>query len=467
MQSYRIKYRWSLFSLAGVACIAVFVFLQGRWSGSDYELQVVDAGVIDADTQRPGQPALGKQALLTRDYVSCGIPARVYRRLSSSQNEPGVAVDGRSADLPYFLNATINEEGVELVVSNCLSCHAAPLFGELVVGLGNEFIDFADQRELVEQAGLYVRGAAEERAWRKTADRFGTLAPYITPATRGVNTANNLTYALMAHMEPTTLQWSAEPGIEPPHKEPLPVSVPPWWRMKKKHAMFYQGQARGDHARFMMLAALLCADGIDDARRTEDYAADIRAYIASLEPPAYPFTIDQTAAATGERVFQRHCSHCHGRYGEEESYPNLLVALDVVGTDPELALEAIAYSRFAEWTSRSYFGEDTATVAARGYMAPPLDGIWATAPFLHNGSVPTLELVLKSSQRPARWRHIEPRKFDQRAIGWQWQPAEKSLSPDRTVYDTARRGYGNGGHRFGDTLTDLERAALLEYLKTL
>ena len=42
-----------------------------------------------------------------------------------------------------------------------------------------------------------------------------------------------------------------------------------------------------------------------------------------------------------------------------------------------------------------------------GYTAPPLDGIWATGPFLHNGSVPNLALVLDSTRRPTYWRRVD------------------------------------------------------------
>src|SRR5256885_8025425 len=52
-----------------------------------------------------------------------------------------------------------------------------------------------------------------------------------------------------------------------------------------------------------------------------------------------------------------------------------------------------------------------------GYIAPPLDGIWATAPFFHNGSVPTLEGVLDSTKRPAKWtRSFVSTDYDQAAV---------------------------------------------------
>ena len=111
-----------------------------------------------------------------------------------------------------------------------------------------------------------------------------------------------------------------------------------------------------------------------------------------------------------------------------------------------------------------------------GYQAPPLDGIWASAPYLHNGSVPTLAALLKSSDRPARFRRPPPTDFehyDQVDVGWKFEvlsePPSPALPPfeGKFIYDTSRFGLGNGGHEFGDGLSDDARTDLIEYLKIL
>jgi hypothetical protein len=97
------------------------------------------------------------------------------------------------------------------------------------------------------------------------------------------------------------------------------------------------------------------------------------------------------------------------------------------------------------------------------YAARPLYGIWAAAPYLHNGSVPTLyDLLLPPEQRPKTFA-LGAREYDPVRLGFAVETA--CAQPDCLV-DTTRTGDGNGGHLWGTDLTELDRMALLEYLKT-
>ncbi len=475
----------TLFSLIVVAVLA---FAGAVWQVSWREAPntAIDAdqyrsptGPVPAAPQRDGARDAGRHALLNAPYVSCGIPYGAYLRLNP-QTEPDALVtgrEGRNAELPFALTSHVNEDGVEIVSNNCLTCHADRINGELILGLGNAFGDFTqDPSRLVLQAGNYVQGKAETKAWQHWADRIDSIAPYVQTKTVGVNPAPNLTWALMAHLDPETLAWSQIPLIDPPPVDPLPISVPPWWGMSKKNAMFYTTVGRGDHARFMLLASMLCIDGTKEVAEIDSYAADIRAYIVSLEAPEFPFAIDTGLAAEGEGIFVRECSACHGSYGEEETFPNRVYPVDEVGTDAAYASDATDGSRdrFFDWVARSPYGDIHSTAPAPGYIAPPLDGVWATAPYLHNGSVPSMAALLFSDLRPKYWRHqTDPRRYDPDILGWEHealnlgQGAEKDPEARRQIYDTTLRGYGNAGHTYSDALNDQARAALLEYLKTL
>ena len=468
--------------IAGGTAVAVLAGLGGAWMaglfGPDPERFRSPTGVVEAEPQRPGDPEAGYHALVNAPYVSCGMPLEAWRRLAPETDPrdllPGR--EGRNAELPYFLTSVTGADGVEVVANNCLSCHAGRIGDELVVGLGNPFADFTgDATGLATQAGRYVRGAAETAAWQRWADRLEGIAPHIRTDTIGMNPATNLSWALMAHRDPETMAWSDTPLIDPPPETPVPLRTPPWWWMGEKHAMFYTTIGRGDHSRYMLFASLLCADSVEELAQVDAYAADIRAFIASIEPPEFPWEVDAALAEAGRPVYEAHCASCHGSHGPDASFPNKVIGLEEIGTDPMYAATMTdgSLDRFYEWVERSPHGGTVRAAPARGYIAPPLDGIWAAAPFLHNGSVPDLRGLLDSRQRPTYWRHADPPEYDPEAAGWRHEvlDAGKEAAPDAAgrarIHDTTLPGHGNGGHLYGDELTEAERRALLEYLKTL
>lgn len=445
-----------------------------QWPAARY----ATAGRIKSELQRSGDATKGRQALLDEAYVSCGLPERVFRDLLG--DAPVLEAPDRSPDaagLPFSNTVSTNEAGQRIVSNNCLTCHGTSLFGELVIGLGNEFLDFSnDASAFVERAGALVQGSLETSSWELYANRIAAIAPYTRMHTVGVNPANNLTFALIAHRRAEDNAWSDEPLLALPPIEPPPVSVPPWWRMKKKPAMFNLGEGRGDHARIMMAASMLCTDTPEALAAIDAYAPDIRAFIDSVQAPVWPFERDDTLAASGKVLFEANCSQCHGTYGEDGEYPARLVPIDVINTDSTLVDfahdEAAPY---IDWFNRSYYGKISTAAPGPGYVAPPLDGIWATAPYLHNGSVPSIRSVLDSSTRPAIWQHLatsanDKAAYDQQNLGWNFQALgdEPVASPKPVnVYDTSRPGYANSGHTFGDHLSDEQRSAVLEYLKSL
>ena len=97
------------------------------------------------------------------------------------------------------------------------------------------------------------------------------------------------------------------------------------------------------------------------------------------------------------------------------------------------------------------------------YAARPLYGIWAAAPYLHNGSVPTLyDLLLPPEQRPKTFA-LGGREYDPVKLGF---AVGTACSQRDCLVDTTRTGDGNGGHIWGTDLAEPDRMALLEYLKT-
>jgi hypothetical protein len=96
------------------------------------------------------------------------------------------------------------------------------------------------------------------------------------------------------------------------------------------------------------------------------------------------------------------------------------------------------------------------------YKARPLDGIWATAPYLHNGSVPSLRELLKKPRERIQQFCVGSFEYDPDAVGY------RTDCGDRTApLDTTRTGNSNQGHEYGVWLSDLQKSQLLDYLKTL
>jgi mono/diheme cytochrome c family protein len=218
---------------------------------------------------------------------------------------------------------------------------------------------------------------------------------------------------------------------------------------------------------------LVPQNGPEKFREWEEDFRSIAAYLESLEPPPYPFGVDQPLAAQGRTVFNRKCASCHGSYGDDETYPGKIVSIDKVGTD-RVRLDALTADHRRGYAN-SWFGEygrHGVNAEPAGYVAPPLDGIWATAPYLHNGSIPTLWHLFHADQRPTVWNRIDD-SLDQARQGLHIEAfaevpkTARSLHQRRQYFDTRKRGKSAVGHLFPDRLDEKEKRAVLEYLKTL
>ncbi len=250
------------------------------------------------------------------------------------------------------------------------------------------------------------------------------------------------------------------------------LDVPPFWNVRKKKRLYCDAFAPKNH-RVLMQFVLLPQTSRATLESWEDEFRSIQKWIESTEPPEYPWPVNHKLADAGRVVFETHCSRCHGRYGETETYPNRVVPLKTIGTDPvRFQALSVEHRRWLKegWLSR--YGRDEVILEPKGYLAPPLDGIWASAPYFHNGSVPTLWHVLHPVQRPRVWKRTED-GYDRKRVGlevstFESLPAEaKTARQRRRLFDTTLRGKSAAGHDFPDKLTEDEKRAVLEYLKTL
>lgn len=344
------------------------------------------------------------------------------------------------------------------IATDCLLCHGGSILGKSYVGLGNSTLD--------------IHALFDDL--NKASGRTAKL-PFTFCNVRGTSEAGGFAVFLHAYREPDLKIRLTPQKFE--LRDDLCEDTPAWWHLKKKKTMYHTGTSDARSVRSIMQFMLSPLNSRATFEKEEATFADIRAYLVSMEPPRFPFAVDKVLAARGETLFIENCARCHGTYGSKWTYPSKIVPLDKIGTD---GTRFVGIPRaLGEFYNKSWFAEEVEggykTTEPTGYQAPPLDGVWATAPYFHNGSAPTIYHVLNSKARPrlfTRSYRTEADDYDTVKVGWKVKVLERmpdALSPfdRRKIYDTTQPGRSNAGHTFGDDLSEDERWAVIEYLKKL
>lgn len=238
--------------------------------------------------------------------------------------------------------------------------------------------------------------------------------------------------------------------------------IPAIWRLDDRdgQALHLSGEALTPNAVVTLSAVGIASLPFKDFK---DRNARIEAYLRKLQPPAYPFGVDADLAARGGELFAANCADCHAAGG---SRVGTVIPLDEIGTDPGRSDSFDTDD--AERANRRFrlLGvDDSEFTAASGYVARPLSGVWLLAPYLHNGSVPHLRALLSPPAERPRSFYRGHDVYDQTNIGF--ASGADTAAAGAWRYDVDVRGNSNAGHVFGTTLSADEKAALIEYLKTL
>jgi mono/diheme cytochrome c family protein len=441
-------------------------------------LGVLTGSLAVAPAAEPTAAQRGEKALLTRYFNPPTISLAAYRnawKFWGDLKEPPAdyarafrerygmhPAPYANGDYPMGLREVNGLLGKALA-NDCMICHGGSIMGKSYVGLGNSTIDYQALFDELSRAG-----GGEGKA------------PFRFSNVRGTMEAGAMAVWLLGMREPD-LQVRSQPLDLEMHDD-MCEDVPAWWLLKKKKTMYHNGGSDARSVRALMQFMLTPLNPRSAFDKEEKTFADIQAYLLSIQPPKYPLPINQELAEKGEALFVDNCARCHGTYGEKWTYPNRIVPLAEIGTDPTRYYGLS--EKFGRYYNRSWFAQEKGGWLADdypgrftgGYQAPPLDGVWATAPYFHNGSAPTVYHVLNSRARPkifTRSYRTEKEDYDPVRLGWKIIVLDKPADPKlpgierRKVYDTTQPGRGNGGHTFGDKLTEEERRAVIEYLKTL
>lgn len=440
----------------------------------------------------------------------------------------------REIDPDVSLGQVVFErDGAVLAGFNCFECHAGVVDGQVIAGLGSNSVMQRPPRpegmpapNMLKMAAA-LKTPAERNAMAemmKTAK--GVSSPVAETTNRGDNYGPFAVWAHGAHLEDpanrglavsyekTELTDLIENNMAPP------VNPMPWWLMKYKTRDYWYGDGNpfdAAHFSFNFTGAQDSANEIHASHVAS--TAKALAFARETESPLFPGTLDAGLVQKGADLFHgrttpadttafKACFECHGTYTKISSRPDFsqpgswTVAYDGseelknVRTDKaynEVVQTLRPISEHINQLSKYYMARETPELAphfdhleGKGYVPPPLVGVWATAPYFHNGSVPTIEAVLNSALRPEIWKRdqspyaydleqlglefasLSRAEFDESAKAAATAPYKSKASLDQMfIYDTAGFGRGNMGHTFGDSLTSDERAAIMEFLKSL
>ncbi|MCA9601012.1 MAG: hypothetical protein KC417_03240, partial [Myxococcales bacterium] len=293
-------------------------------------------------------------------------------------------------------------------------------------------------------------------------------------------------------------------GLKPPPEgvpaAAAPVSIPALWGTASHDYTHYTGAFRSPLVRDLMNAAGWDTEYHPPYDFNVDFPllpyADNADAVEKLESPAWPEAvfgaIDVPLATEGRAIYQAQCASCHEGTWSGDELKLSYVDVDEVGTDPAAADYVMNARIDASWIAPQFVNASPLDVAAyvgermfedsaaavgitanqreiytrgrpfetrrvRAYKARPLDGIWATAPYLHNGSVATLDDLLRPpAQRAVNFWVSPDAEYDPVHVGFE------SVSGVGFLFDTTIPGNSNAGHTYGTALDTADREALIE-----
>ena len=257
-----------------------------------------------------------------------------------------------------------------------------------------------------------------------------------------------------------------------------PTDMPSIWNLKKYKTnpgtrMNFAGDSWDANTVIIDSALGLMGAGPSSNEKFLEEIRWLTKYLEEYPAPKFPVAVDEARAAAGKAVFDAQCARCH--WSEKTG---TVMPVREIGTDDErikswnkqAAIRSNETVRGLGITRRGLVEEDPT-----GYVAAFLDGIWLRAPYLHNGSVPTLRDLLKPVAQRPRVFYRGYDVYDPVDVGFVSMEAQArrlkipwdAVTAVATPYDVSWRSNGNMGHEYGVSLPQTDKDALLEYLKKL
>ncbi len=433
-----------------------------------------------SDESKPWEEQRGYQLLIGRQFTPPDMDQELFENLWQSWEEPlraeaeaATPEERRKMTLSRYglTEAPGREGGAPLQYAtdgtngwstNCFSCHGGKVAGEVIPGLPNTHIALET---------LALDSLKTKKILGREVSAFESAGLSFIPLGKSNGTTNAIIFGVVLASY-RDLDLNVDVNKKLPKLVHNDHDAPPWWNVKLKNFLYSDGFAGKGH-RSLMQFMMTPSNGPEEFHEAEDDFREIYEWVQNLEVPAYPFEIDEALAKKGEIAFNNNCADCHGTYGENQEWPEVIVPLEDIGTN-RARLDSLTPVMRAGYEMGwfSNYGEKKSIHDPGGYVAQPLNGIWATAPYLHNGSVPTLWHMLNPEERPVVWKRTED-GYDTQRVGL--EVAEFEDLPDSVNSGVVRRQYFNtrmfaksaDGHLYPNQLTEDQKVAVLEYLKTL
>ncbi len=412
----------------------------------------------------------------------------------------------------------IERHGAEGFTFSCAACHSASLFGKTILGMTNRF---PRANEFFVQAKRGIRAMppnlfqqfseatdAETTLYEKTRDNI-SFVKVKAPLALGLDTS--LAQVALSLGLRQKSPW-AEKSLAPHSVEALdwletnPADSKPavWWNLKYKNRWLSDGSVLSGNPIVTNILWNEIGRGVDLhdlslwLQQNAQVIQELATAAFSSEPPLitdfFPAEmIDLEKAKAGEKVFINSCARCHGHYEKNWSslpdnaplieklktskvlYPQKTRVIDV-GTDPYRRLGMRSLERLNDLQISKDYG--VSVKAQKGYVPPPLVGIWARWPYFHNNSAPTLCDVISAAPLRNKVYWARPADQPQEDFDFNCNGYPKNLSEDKKLpqykFDTNRKGLGNQGHDEGiflkegkEILSPEDKQNLIQFLQTL
>jgi mono/diheme cytochrome c family protein len=405
---------------------------------------------------------------------------------------------------------------------SCAACHSGNLFGKTVLGLTNRFPKanhfFAQGKTASHfyNSGVFqfLTGAtdAETSMMTESMKSMGRVAVK-EPLVLGLDTSlAQVSLSLNLRAQDPWASFSSQAQDKPRgdilDDNPADSKPAVWWNIKYKNRWLSDGSVISGDPIFTNILWNEIGRGTDLHlladwfQKNPAVIENLTAEVFSAEAPRITdfFSADRInldRAKAGEKIYLQKCAHCHGTYDKAWSHPAQLhgksksewlrtihvypvqrTFVKDVGTDPwrwkgMKSLEKLNDLQISK-------DNQILIQAQQGYVPPPLVGIWARWPYLHNNSVPSLcDLLTPAPDRRASYYAGEANNpdsdFDFECNGYPDDDNSPSdWHQDGFLFDSTARGLSNEGHDEGifvengvNTLSPDDRKNLIQFLQTL